>query len=150
MQDTLGLASRKAPPTWQTTLQASWILIGWKPLGSAHHATQEGYIKAANRSLYRRLVPCTSCGTETVWFESPTPLHTKNEPNTIPSLGIYPFTVTTVIEGHGLCTNGHGYLATLARSNRIDRPIIIHHAIVTTVSEGQGQCTRGQDHRIER
>ena len=71
------------------------------------------------------LVPCTSCGTETVWFESPTPLHTKNEPNTIPSLGIYPFTVTTFIEGHGLCTNGHGYLATLARSNRIGRPVTI-------------------------
>ena len=49
---------------------------------------------------------------KTVYCNNPTigpsQLHTKNEPNTIPSLGIYPFTVTTVREGQGLCTNGHG------------------------------------------
>jgi len=41
---------------------------------------------------------------------------------TIPSLGIYPVTITLVRDGHGLCTNGHRYLATRARSNRITIP----------------------------
>jgi len=45
MQDTLGLASRKAPPTLAadaaSVLDSDWL----RPIGSAHHATQQGYIR---------------------------------------------------------------------------------------------------------
>ena len=69
MQDTLGPASRKSPPVQQTTLQACWILIGWKPIGPAHHVRLREYIKAANRTVdtadLRR-----SPRVRTRWFDS--------------------------------------------------------------------------------
>ena len=111
----------------QTTLRACWPLIGWKPLGSAHHAMQHGYI----RQCFEQSVPRTRA-VHLVWKRDSLIRISHSTPKTnqtIPSLGILsshdPVTITFVRDGHGLCTNGHGYLATRARSNRITIPFFL-------------------------
>ena len=69
MQDTLGPAFRKSPPAQQTTLQACYILIGWKPIGPAHHVRLREYIKAGNRTVDTSDLRRSPHG-NTRWFDS--------------------------------------------------------------------------------
>jgi len=112
MQDTLGLASWKAPPTYAAPLQESWAVIGWHAAKPRPQHWLRGYIRRQIEQSLPRI-----WGEHLVWnrgglvrISLASPYQKRTEHDIHPGYRPRHYSVFSRLSqsGQGLWTNGPG------------------------------------------